>query len=191
MPAYRLELWFDYNAQSLNWGAAVANANAPGYNPANPFATGGSAIQQSTVNGKQVVTITGAGNNSTMDVYLFDVSGDGVSRDLQWIEVDFEKANQGAGGGSNPDADAAGLRTGLSGLAFMGASDGGANGTTTGVGQENTICNATTLTAQRRWSGQNGFESLTPGNYTFTVACVVTPHNGGLALQIDPEMDIS
>ena len=163
----------------MNWGAAQANA---GGDP--PFSNGGTAIPQS--NGS--VTITGAGNSSTMDIYVFDTTGDGVSRDLQWIEVDFEKSNRGGGNsGRDPVNDATGLRTGLTGAQFS----GNANGFTSGVGIEDDIFSAPANTvAQRRWSLAAGFEGLTPGNYTFTIALVVTPQGGGMAFQIDPEMDI-
>ena len=182
MPAYRLEIWFNYTNQTVNWGVAQATG---GGTP--PFSNGGTAIAQS--NNK--VTITGAGNNSTMDVYVFDASGDGTTRQLQWIEVDFEKANQGSGGGNDPVQSAPGLRDGMSGADFMGAANGGANGTTTGVGQENTIFSAPSgTTAQRRWSMTSGFTQLTPGDYTFTVAIVPSLVGGAVTLQIDPEMDI-
>jgi len=182
VAAYRMEIWFNYSTGAINWGAAQANA---GGNP--PFSNGGSAIPKSG----NTVTITGAGNSSSMDVYVFDATGDSVSRDLQWIEVDFEKANQGAGSGRDPVQDASGLRAGMTGLQFMGAQNGGANGTTQGVGSEDSIFSAPAGTvAQRRWSMNAGFERLTPGNYTFTVALVVTPHGGGQPFVIDPEMDI-
>ena len=182
MAAYRLEIWFNYSTGTIDWGMAQANA---GGSP--PFSNGGTAIPRSG----STVTITGAGNSSTMDIYLFDTTGDGVSRDLQWIEVDFEKANQGVGSGRDPVQDSAGLRDGITGLAFMGAQNGGANGLTSGVGQEDTIFSAPTGTvAQRRWSMNAGFEQLTPGNYTFTVALVVTPHGVGQVFQLDPEIDI-
>jgi hypothetical protein len=182
MAAYRLEIWFNYSTGAIDWGAAVANA---GGNP--PFSNGGAAIPR---NGS-TVSIRGAGNSSTMDIYVFDATGDGVSRDLQWIAVDFEKANQGVGGGRDPVQDASGLRGGITGAAFMGASNGGANGTTQGVGSEDSIFSAPSGTvAQRRWSLNAGFEQLTPGNYTFTVALVVTPRGGGQPFVIDPEMDI-
>lgn len=195
MPAYRLELWFDYNNKTLDWGMAVANPGGPP-----PFANGGTAITPTLYTdpkGKKRKKVSFPGENSTIDVYVFDVtSPPNVVRVLDFIQVDFEKANPGQpgqGNNNNPAPDAPAIRQGLPGLDFNGAANGGANGTTLGTGQENTIYSSPTpLTAQRRWSGQDGYETLTPGNYTFTVVIRVTdPSNGQIQLNIDPEMDIS
>jgi hypothetical protein len=179
-------MWFNYTAGTYDWGVAQANdANA---DP--PFSTGGTAIGKNP-NGS--VTINGAGNDSTMDIYLFDVTGDGNARDLQWILVDYEKGSGAASNqGRDPIRDAAGLRDGMNGTSFMGAENGGAAGTQNGVGQENTIFSAPSNTvSQRRWSLDGAFEQVTPGKYFFKAAFVMTPTNGGQAFQIDPEMDIN
>lgn len=181
MGAYRLEVWFNYPQGAVDWGISQANT---GGNP--PFSNGGTGLAK---NANGVVTITGAGTNSTFDIYVFDVSNDQVSRDLQWIRVDYEKAAGNSPGQSrDPIRDAAGLRDGLTGAQFS----GGANGFPSGVGQEDTIFSAPsgTPTAQRRWSLNAGYEGLTPGHYTFSVAIVVTPTGGGKVMAFDPEMDI-
>lgn len=177
MAAYRLEVWFNYSNGGVDWGLAQANA---GGNP--PFSNGGTAIPKTG----SVVRVSGAGINSSLDIYVFDTTGDGVSRDLQFIRVDYEKA-AGNSSNQNPIPDASGLRDGLTGVAFCGT----ASGYTTGVGQEETVFSAPAGTvAQRRWSLAAGYEGLTPGHYTFTVQLVVTPTGGGQTFIIDPEMDI-
>jgi hypothetical protein len=178
MANFRLELWFDYNASppTLNWGVAQDAGGDP------PFSDGGTAIAKT---GDKVV-ITGAGSNSMLDIYLFDVSGDGVARDLQWIWIDYTRA-QGNSGTRNPVAESKPLRRGMTGAAFCGS----AGGTTQGVGYEDTIFSAPSgTTAQRRWSAVAGYEGLTPGDYFFKASVVVTPAGGGQAFSVDPEMDI-
>jgi len=178
MASYRLEAWFNYTSGDSGWGMAQALANG---NP--PFSNGGSALAK--VN--NVVSITGAGNNSSFDIYVFDVTGDGVSRELQFIRIDYERAT-GNASNANPIADAAGLRNGLTGQQFCGT----AGGYSSGAGQEDTIFSApaNTLPAQRRWSLASGYEGLTPGHYTFSIQLVVTPSGQGVTFTIDPEMDI-
>jgi hypothetical protein len=181
MGAYRLEVWFNYPQGTIDWGIAQA---AAGGNP--PFSNGGTALPK---NSDGVVTITGAGRNSTFDIYLFDVSGDQVARTLQSIQIDYEKAGgAGPGQGRNPIGDAAGLRNGLTGAQFSGQ----AGGYTSGVGQEETIFSAPagTPAAQRRWSLIAGYEGLTPGRYSFTASTVVAEGNSNKTLGFDPEMDI-
>lgn len=176
MAAFRLEVWFNYATGVSGWGMAQAAASG---NP--PFSNGGTALTK--VGDK--VSISGAGNNSSFDIYVFDVTGDGVARDLQFIRIDYERAT-GNSSNANPIADAAGLRDGLTGLEFCGT----ASGYTSGVGQEETIFSAPGTTAQRRWSLSRGYEGLTPGNYTFTIQLVVTPTGQGKTFSVDPEMDI-
>lgn len=178
MASYRLEVWFNYTTGAVSWGMAQA---AAGGNP--PFSNGGTGLP----NPGGVVSIRGAGNNSSFDIYVFDVTGDGVARDLQFIRIDYERA-AGNSPNTNPVPDAAGLRDGMTGLQFCGT----VSGYTSGVGQEHTIFSAPagTQAAQRRWSLTQGYEGLTPGHYTFTVQLVVTPTGGGKAFIIDPEMDI-
>lgn len=179
MANFRLELWFDYNQSPpvLNWGVAQDAGGAT-----TPFANGGTALQK--VDDK--VVITGAGNSSTFDIYLFDVSGDAVARDLQWIWMDYTRA-QGNSGTRNPVAESKPLRRGMTGEAFCGS----AGGTTQAVGEEDTIYSAPSgTTAQRRWSLASGYEGLTPGDYFFKASIVVTPQGGGQAFSVDPEMDI-
>ncbi len=178
MASYRLEVWFNYAQGTSGWGISQA---AAGGNP--PFSNGGTGLP----NPGGVVSITGAGNNSSFDIYVFDVTNDGVARDLQFIRIDYERA-AGNSSNTNPVADASGLRDGMTGLQFCGT----ASGYTSGVGQEHTIFSAPAGTppAQRRWSLSSGYEGLTPGHYTFTVKLVVTPSGGGVTFSIDPEMDI-
>lgn len=179
MGVYRLEVWFNYPAGTIDWGMAQDTA---GGNP--PFSNGGTALAK---NSSGVVTINGAGNNSTFDIYVFDVSGDGVARDLQWIRVDYERAAGNSSGG-DPISSAGPLRAGMTGAQFSGT----AGGFTSGVNQEDTIVSAPAgTTAQRRWSLDSGYVGLTPGRYTFDVDLVVTPANGGKVLAFDPEMDIN
>src|SRR5688500_13338928 len=162
MGVYRLEIWFDYPGSAINWGVSQDTIGA---NP--PFSQGGTGLAKSA---DGVVTINGAGNSSSFDIYLFDVSNDQVSRDLQWIRVDYELASSGQGPDRDPIADAAGLRDGLTGPEFSGS----ANGFPSGVGQEDTIFSAPSGTpaAQRRWSLDSGYEGLRPGHYTFSDAIV-------------------
>src|SRR5688500_20193239 len=103
MGAYRLEVWFNYPQGTIDWGIAQA---AAGGSP--PFRNGGTALPK---NSQGVVTINGAGGNSTFDIYVFDVSNDQVARTLQSIQIDYEKAGgAGPGQGNNPIGDAAALR---------------------------------------------------------------------------------
>lgn len=178
MASYRLEVWFNYATGAVNWGMAQAAANG---NP--PFSNGGTTLAKP--NG--VVSISGAGNNSSFDIYVFDVTGDGALRDLQFIRIDYERAT-GNSSNANPIGDAAGLRNGMTGQQFCGT----ASGYISGVGQEDTIFSAPAGTppAQRRWSLSQGYEGLTPGHYTFTIQLVVTPSGQGVTFSIDPEMDI-
>lgn len=177
MASFRLEVWFNYSTGASDWGMAQAAANG---NP--PFSNGGTALAKN--NG--VVSISNAGNNSSFDIYVFDVTGDGVSRDLQFIRIDYERAT-GNSSNANPIPDATGLRNGMTGQQFCGT----ANGYVSGVNQEDTIFSAPAGTsAQRRWSLASGYEGLTPGHYTFTIQLVVTPTGGGQTFSIDPEMDI-
>ena len=178
MASYRLEVWFNYATGGVDWGMAQEVGNT---NP--PFEDGGTALP----NPGGVVSITGAGNNSSFDIYVFDVTGDGVSRDLQFIRIDYERAT-GNSLNSNPIGDANGLRDGMTGAVFCGS----AAGVTRGQGEEEQIFSAPagTPAAQRRWSLYDGYEGLTPGHYTFTVQLVVTPSGGGVTFSIDPEMDI-
>lgn len=181
MGAYRLEVWFNYPEGTIAWGMAQA---AAGGNP--PFSNGGTALPTNT---DGVVTITGAGNNSDFDIYLFDVSGDQVPRTLQSIEIDYEKAGgAGPGQGNNPIGDAARLRAGMTGAQFCGRADG----FTSGVGQEETILSAPagTPAAQRRWSLAAGYEGLTPGRYSFTASMVINQGADSKTIGFDPEMDI-
>ena len=185
MGTYRLEIWFDYNQQTIDWGVAQAPAQPP--NPGNPpFSNGGTALPK-TADG--TVQITGAGNSSTFDVYVFDVTPGNAARVLQTIEIDYEVGrNPVPGQGRDPFSDASGLRSGLTGAAFA----GNANGYTTGIGQENTVFCAPGKTAQRRWSLAAGFEGLSRGHYSFDGTLTVAPQGAtqGETLSFDPEMDI-
>lgn len=180
MGAYRLEVWFNYPLGTIEWGIAQATA---GGNP--PFSNGGTALPKSPGG---VVTITGAGNNSSFDIYVFDTSGDGVARTMQSIQIDYEKAGgAGPGQGNNPIGDAARLRNGMTGAQFCGRADG----YTSGVGQEETVFSAPTgTTAQRRWSLNAGYEGLTPGRYSFTASMTIAQGAGSKTIGFDPEMDI-
>lgn len=181
MSAYRLEVWFDYPDGTIGWGIAEA---AAGGNP--PFSNGGTALPK---NADGVVTITGAGSNSSFDIYVFDTSGDQVARTMQSIQIDYEKAGgAGPGQGNNPIGDAARLRAGMTGAQFSGQ----AGGYTSGVGQEQTILSAPAGTppAQRRWSLAAGYEGLTPGRYSFTASMVINQGNDSKTIGFDPEMDI-
>ena len=183
MAAFRMEIWFNYATGSIDWGVATDTSSATP-----PFSAGGAAIPR---NGNKV-SVTGAGNTSTMDIYVFDITADGVSRDLQWIQVDFEnKSGNNSGGGRDPVSSAPNLRTGMTGASFMGGTFG-ANGTTQGVGTEDDIFSAPAgMVAQRRWSLSAGFTQLTKGDYEFDIAMVVTPHGvDAKAFSTDPEMDI-
>lgn len=178
MGVYRLEVWFNYPAGTIDWGMAQDTA---GGSP--PFSNGGTALAKN--NG--VVTINGAGTSSSFDIYVFDVSGDNVARDLQWIRVDYERA-AGNAAGRDPIGSAESLRAGMTGAQFCGVT----GGYTSGVNQEDDIFSAPSgTTAQRRWSLSSGYVGLTPGHYTFDVDLVVTPADGGKVLAFDPEMDIN
>lgn len=177
MASYRLEVWFNYATGVTGWGMAQAN---PGGDP--PFSNGGSALAK--VDDK--VSIRGAGNSSSFDIYVFDVTNDGVARDLQYIRIDYERA-QGNSSNRDPISWAPALRDGMTGEQFCSR----AGGYTSGVGEEEIVFSAPgTPTAQRRWSLASGYQGITPGHYTFTVQLVVTPTGSGKALFIDPEMDI-
>lgn len=177
MASYRLEVWFNYATGSSDWGLAQAN---PGGDP--PFSNGGNVVPR---NGS-VVSVRGAGNSSSFDIYVFDITNDGVARDLQYIRVDYERA-QGNSSNRDPISSAPSLRDGMTGEQFCSR----AGGYTAGVGEEEKVFSAPgTPTAQRRWSLASGYVGVTPGHYTFTVQLVVTPTGGGKALFIDPEMDI-
>jgi hypothetical protein len=166
----------------------VAKANNDQDDP--PFKSGGTALP--IVN--NVVTLTGVANNtSPFDIYVFDNTGDTNARVLQWIALDYEEsANPAPGQGSNPISSAPSLRSGMTGASFMGAQNGGGNGTTTGVGEENDIVCAGGVASTRRWSFSAGYsEKLAPGNYNFTCGFVVwSPQGIVKGFTVDPEMDI-
>jgi hypothetical protein len=189
MANYRLEIWFNYRNEKVDWGVALAN---PGGNP--PFSNGGTPLSK---NGNKV-TLTGIPNDSVpFDIYLFDNTGDTVARQLQWFALDYEEASTPAPGqvGRDPISDAESLRTGQDGDTFMGLGAGGRNGNTSGQGSENNItCAPGTPLAERRWSADIGYgETLaSPGNYQFTAAFVIgSPSEGSVkGFTVDPEMDI-
>jgi hypothetical protein len=178
MGIYRLEIWFNAQQNSIDWGVAEATGGGN-----TPFQNGGNPLAKN--NG--VVTITGAGNRSTFDIYVFDVTGDGVARQMQTIEIDYERAAGGPNQGRDPISWGDSLRAGMTGAQF----NGDANGYTAGVGQEDTVFCAPGLTAQRRWSMASGYQGVMPGHYTFDASIVMTPPNPGQVFSFDPEMDIN
>ena len=175
MGIYRLEMWFNALADTVDWGIAQATGGGN-----TPFQNGGTPLAK---NANGVVTINGAGNSSTFDIYLFDVTGDGVARQLDSIQIDYERAAGGPNPGRDPISWGDSLRDGMTGAQF----NGNANGYTGGVGQEDTVFCAPGLTAQRRWSMASGYQGVTPGHYTFDASIVVS----GQEYSFDPEMDVN
>lgn len=180
MSRYRLELWFDFNNPStqLNWGISKANVASD-----TTFSEGGTAMAAPG----GVVTIPD-GTTSNFDIYLIDVTNDGVSRMLNSIEIDWEAAPGSTG--RDPVSGARNLRNGMNGQQFCGASEGY---TTTPT--ELTVYSASpNVVGQRRWSLADGFEQLTVGHYTFTgntTVCLTNDVNQSRQFTFDPEMDIN
>lgn len=175
MGIYRLEIWFNSPQGTIDWGIAQATGGG-----ATPFQNGGTRLAKNN----DVVSINGAGNSSTFDIYVFDVSGDGVARQLDSIEIDYERATGGSGDPRNPISWGDNLRNGMTGAQFSGTADG----YTTGIGQEETVFSAPApMTAQRRWSLASGYQGVTPGHYTFDATITVS----GQEFSFDPEMDVN
>ena len=180
MSLYRLELWFDFSSTStqLNWGISKANtANDP------TFANGGTAMPAPG----GVVTIPD-GTTSQFDIYLIDVTNDGVERMLSSIEIDWEAAS--GSNGRDPVSGARNLRNGMNGQQFCGTADG----YTTTPTELTVFSVSPNLVGQRRWSLADGFEQLTDGHYTFTgntTVCLKTDVNQSKQFTFDPEMDIN
>lgn len=179
MGIYRLEIWFNALQNTIDWGIAQATGGGN-----TPFMNGGTPL---TKNSDGVVIINGAGSSSQFDIYVFDVSGDNVERELQSITIDYERGEGSTNQGRDPIAGADALRNGMSGAQF----DGKAKGQTQGVGQEDTVFCAPNLTAQRRWSLSSGYQGVQTGYYTFDASITVTPPAGGQNLSFDPEMEIN
>jgi hypothetical protein len=198
MPNFRLEIWFDFDKDKCEWGVAQASANS---NDTTPFQSGGSEIGKN--NDKTKVAVPGSANQG-FDIYLFDMSNQDQQRKLQWFAIDYEQAATPAPGqsGRDPVPSADTLRTGVTGDVFMGAvpisqgssqTVGGSNGVNWGVGQENNVVCDHNNAAKRRWSLNQGYgQSLTAGNYAFTIGFVIgSPTEGKVkAFSVDPEMDI-
>lgn len=187
MPSYRLEIWFDFKNDKVDWGMAQTLPNS---SDSTPFASGGNKVSKN--DGK--VVMPGSANQA-FDIYLFDESGDDAGRRLQWFAIDYEEAANPSPGQTtnNPIGNAATLRSGVTGDTFMGTIAGGAVGTTGAVGQENHIVSDNGNLANRRWSLAQGYsQALTAGNYSFTVAFVIGSPSEGMVkgFTVDPEMDI-
>lgn len=186
MANYRLEIWFDFTKEKVDWGLAQTTNTTD----TTPFQSGGTAVNKNS--GKVIVA---QGASQPFDIYLFDNTGNDVQRMLQWFAIDYEVAQTPAPGqtGRDPVGVAETLRAGVTGDTFMGSGSGGANGTTAAVGQENNIVCKGNALANRRWSLSQGYgQALTSGNYSFTIAFVIGSPTEKMVkgFTVDPEMDI-
>ena len=171
MSQYRLELWFNFDGSgSQGWGVVQ-----------NPNSTNRVVMPVSAAG---VVAITD-GSSSSLDIKVFDASSSG-SHSLDYVDVDFEIASDPQSGqGKDPVTDAPNLRAGETGSTFS------SNPSTS----QQTIYSypGGQLTALQGWDSNNSFESLTNGNYTFTVTLKSTPvgvNQTQKVFNIDPEFDI-
>jgi hypothetical protein len=168
MANYRMELWFNFDDNSSGWGV-VKHPDNSSKRTVLPVTNG-------------VVTITD-GPSSSLDITVFDASSSGT-HSLDYVDVDFEIASQSQSGQTaNPVADAPNLRAGETGSQFS------SNPSTNN--QEIYSYPSGTKTALEGWDSNNSFESLSVGNYTFTVTLKSTPTGGTQqTFTIDPEFDI-
>jgi hypothetical protein len=168
MANYRMELWFNFDDNSSGWGVVKHPDNS-------------SKREVMTIT-DGVVTITD-GPSSSLDIKVFDASSSGT-HSLDYVDVDFEIATDSQPGQTaNPVADAPTLRGGETGGQF--------SSNPSASNQEIYSYPTGTKTALEGWDSNNSFESLTLGNYTFTVTLKSTP--AGATQQtftIDPEIDI-
>jgi hypothetical protein len=168
MANYRMELWFNFDDTSSGWGVVKHPNNS---------------------SKREVMTITDGivtipdGPSSSLDIKVFDASSSGT-HSLDYVDVDFEIATDSQPGQTaNPVADAPNLRTGETGSQFS------SNPSTSN--QEIYSYPGGTRTALEGWDSNNSFESLSVGNYTFTVTLKSTPTGGTQqTFSIDPEMEI-
>ena len=168
MANYRLELWFNFDGSgSAGWGL-VKHPNDGDKRTVMPVTDG-------------VVTIPD-GPSSRLDIEVFDASTSGT-HSLDSVTVDFEIASDPqTGQGNNPVSDAPALRGGETGSTFS-----------SGPQTSQVIYSypGGERTALQAWDDRNSFETLTNGNYCFTVTILSTPAGGTQqTFSIDPEIDI-
>lgn len=171
MANYRMELWFNFDGTgSSGWGV-VKHPN-----------DGSKRTVMTITDG--VVTIPD-GPGSSLDIKVFDASSSGT-HSLDYVDVDFEIASDSQPGQTNnPVADAPNLRAGETGSQF--------SSNPSSSNQEIYSYPGGTQTALQGWDSNNSFESLSVGNYTFTVTLKSTPQGGNSTQQtfnIDPEIDV-
>jgi hypothetical protein len=169
MANYRMELWFNFDDTTAGWGVVRHPDNGS---------------KRAVMTASDGVVDIDDGSASSLDIQVFDASSSGT-HSLDYLNVDFEIASDPQPGQTNKDpvADAPALRAGETGTQFSSA--GNSNDQVIYSypgGQRNAL---------QGWNSRNNFESLTAGNYSFTVTIKSTPAGGTQqTFTIDPELDI-